>query len=429
MVSSLSLLFVLLLCLTLFFFFSLRKQRTIKKSSSPPPTGPKGLPLIGNLHQLDNSALHKQLWHLSKTYGPIFSLKLGFRPTIVVSSSRLAKEVMNTYDLEFCDRPLMVGQQKLSYNGVDMGFSPYSDYWREIRKICSIHIFSAKRVSSFSSLKLYEVKKMIEKISKQASSSQVTNLNDTLINLTSTIICEGCLWKEEGVERSRFHGLLSELEATLAKFFVPDFIPFFGWIDKLSGLYGRLDKTFKELNSFYEEILNEHLDPNRQKSFDYEEEDFIDVLLHLKNQNSFSFDFTYDHIKALTTNMLSAGTDTSAATAVWAMTALMKNPRIMHKVQAEVRNVGGNKGFIDQDDIQKFSYLKAVIKETLRLFLPAPLLLPRETRKKCTIDNGRYEIEAKTLVYVNAWAIQRDPQVWKDPEDFYPRGSYLKMKN
>ncbi|KAF7844855.1 cytochrome P450 83B1-like [Senna tora] len=418
------LLLLLLLCLTLFFFFSLRKQRTIKKSSSPPPTGPKGLPLIGNLHQLDNSALHKQLWHLSKTYGPIFSLKLGFRPTIVVSSSRLAKEVMNTYDLEFCDRPLMVGQQKLSYNGVDITFSPNNDYWREIRKICAIHIFSAKRVSSFSSLKLYEVKQMIEKISRQASSSQVTNLNETLINLTSTIICRvafGKRYEEEGVERSRFHGLLNELQALMASFFVSDFIPFFGWIDKLSGLYSRLDKTFKELDSFFEEILNEHLHPNTQKSFDHhEEEDFIDVLLHLKNQNSFSFDFTYDHIKAITMDMLAAGTDTSAATTVWAMTALMKNPRIMHKVQAEVRNVGGNKGFIDQDGIQKLPYLKAVIKETFRLFLPAPLLVPRETNKKCTLDNGRHEIEAKTLVYVNAWAIQRDPQVWKDPEDFYP---------
>ncbi|KAF7844854.1 cytochrome p450 83b1-like protein [Senna tora] len=89
--------------------------------------------------------------------------------------------------------------------------------------------------------------------------------------------------------------------------------------------------------------------------------------------------------------MLAAGTDTSAATVVWAKTALMKNSREMHRVQAEVRNVGANKGFIDQDDIQKLPYLKAVIKETFRLFLPAPLL-----------------------------AIQRDPQVWKDPEDFYP---------
>ena len=100
------------------------------------------------------------------------------------------------------------------------------------------------------------------------------------------------------------------------------------------------------------------------------------------------------------------------------MTALIKNPRVMKKVQEEIRSVGGNKDFIDEEDIQKLPYFKAVIKETLRLHLPAPLLAPRETNEKCLI-NG-FEIPAKTLVCVNAWAIHRDLETWKDPEEFYP---------
>lgn len=104
---------------------------------------------------------------------------------------------------------------------------------------------------------------------------------------------------EEGAERSRFHDLLNELQALMATFFVSDYIPFLGWIDKLTGLQARLERNFKELDAFYEEIINEHLDPNRQKSSD-EEDDIIDVLLQLKKQHSFSFDLTYDHIKAVT---------------------------------------------------------------------------------------------------------------------------------
>lgn len=90
----------------------------------------------------------------------------------------------------------------------------------------------------------------------------------------------------------------------------------------------------------------------------------------------------------------------------------------MKKVQEEIRNLEGKKDFLDEDDIQKFPYFQAVIKETLRLHLPAPLLVQRETNEKCILDG--YEIPAKTLVYVNAWAIQRDPEAWKDPEEFYP---------
>ncbi|KAK7390163.1 hypothetical protein VNO78_25462 [Psophocarpus tetragonolobus] len=90
----------------------------------------------------------------------------------------------------------------------------------------------------------------------------------------------------------------------------------------------------------------------------------------------------------------------------------------MKKVQEEIRSLSGRKAFIEEDEVQNFSYLRAVIKETLRLHLPAPLLIPRETSKKCVI--GGYEIPAKTFIYVNAWAIHRDPVAWKDPEEFIP---------
>ncbi|CAL5205838.1 unnamed protein product [Lathyrus oleraceus] len=98
------------------------------------------------------------------------------------------------------------------------------------------------------------------------------------------------------------------------------------------------------------------------------------------------------------------------------MTALMNNPRVMNKVQMEMRN-------LYEDDIEKLPYLKSVVKETLRLFPPSPLLLPRETLENCNIDG--YEIKPKTLVYVNAWAIARDSENWEDAEEFYPERFFM----
>ncbi|KAL2337548.1 hypothetical protein Fmac_011994 [Flemingia macrophylla] len=299
-----------------------------------------------------------------------------------------------------------------------MSFSPYGNYWREIRKLCVVHVLSSRRVSSFYSIRLSEVKQMIRKISSHASSSKVTNLNEVLISLTSAIICRtafGRRYKDEGTEMSRFHGLLSECEAMLGVLFVSDCIPFLGWIDKLMGMHARLEKSFKELDQFSQAVVDEHMDPNRKTS---QEEDIIDVLLQLKKQRSFSIDLTNDNIKAVFVDLLIAATDTTAATAVWVMTELVKHPRVMKKVQEEIRNWGGKKDFLDEDDTQNFPYFKAVIKETLRLHPPLPLLVPRETNSKCIIEG--YEIAAKTLVYVNAWAIHRDPGTWKDPEEFLP---------
>ncbi|KAL1331274.1 cytochrome P450 83B1-like [Arachis ipaensis] len=428
MVPPLIFLLFLTLPLSLFFFF-FQKQRTLVNKNKAFPPGPRGLPIIGNLHQLNNSSLYLQLFELSKKYGPIFSLQLGLRPVIVISSPKLAKEALKNHDREFAGRPNLIAQQKLSYNGLEMFFSQNNDYWREIRKLCVSHLLSAKRVSSFSSIREFEVRQLIKKISSHASSEKVTNLNEVLMALTSTIICRiafGRRYEDEGVERSKFHSLFNEFQAMLITLFVSDYIPFLGWIDRLKGLHARLDRIFKELDEFCQEVIDEHMNPNKDIS---EGEDIIDVLLQLKKQHSFSFDLTYDHIKAVLSDIIVAATDTTAATAVWAMTALIKNPRVMKKVQEEIKNFGGQKYFLKEEDIQKCIYFKAVMKETLRLYLPGPLLMPKETTEKCTIDG--YEIPAKTIVYINAWTIHRDSEAWENPEEFYPErflGSSIDFK-
>ena len=100
------------------------------------------------------------------------------------------------------------------------------------------------------------------------------------------------------------------------------------------------------------------------------------------------------------------------------MTELVKRPNLMKKAQDGVRSCIGNKGFVTESDTDQLQYLKMIVKETFRLHPPAPLLLPRETMKHFKIDG--YDIPPKTLLYVNVWAIGRDPEYWKDPEEFIP---------
>lgn len=109
-------------------------------------------------------------------------------------------------------------------------------------------------------------------------------------------IAFGRRYEDEGSDKSRFHVLLNELQAMMSTFFVSDYIPFMGWIDKLKGLHARLEWNFKEFDKFYQEVIDEHMDPNRQHA---EEQDMVDVLLQLKNDRSLSIDLTYDHIKGV----------------------------------------------------------------------------------------------------------------------------------
>lgn len=112
------------------------------------------------------------------------------------------------------------------------------------------------------------------------------------------------------------------------------------------------------------------------------------------------------------------GIESSSTTIDWALCEMMKNPRVLKKAQDEIREVFNRKGKIDETGIEEMQFLKLVIKETLRLHPPAPLLFPKECRETCKI-NG-FDIPTKAKVIINAWAIGRDPKYWNDPESFIP---------
>lgn len=410
------LLFLLAIPILLFLIKKHRKNEVL----NPTLPGPPRLPVIGNLHQLDTSALHRYLYQLSKTYGPLMSLQLGFMPVLVVSSAKMAEEVLKTQDRVFSGRHPFFGGQKLSRNGLDLVFAPYGDYYREMRKICNLHLFSSKRVQSFRSIREDEVSQMIKKISKLGLECKLTNLSEIMLSVTSAIICRitfGWRYDDAGCGRTKLQSLLHDVQAVAGGFFFSDYFPHMGWVDRITGQSNWVDKTCKELDMFLQEAIDEHLDHGNRGEDD--QEDFTDVLLHLQNDHSFSIDLNLDHIKSVLMDIFVAGTDTSAATVVWAMTELMRNPTVMNKLQEEVRNIiGENDGVIDENDIQKLAYLKAVVKEVMRLHPPAPLMVPHETTQKCNVVG--YEIQPKTVVYINAWAIGRDPDSWKNPEEFFP---------
>ncbi|XP_042475265.1 cytochrome P450 71B10-like [Macadamia integrifolia] len=392
------------------------KSKQVRRTNLPP--GPSKLPIIGNLHQLGELPF-RSLRELSKEYGPIMQLQLGRMPTLVVSSAELASEILKSHDLESCSRPDLKGTRRLSYNFLDIAFGPYTEYWREMRKLTVLELFSVKRVQSFRFIREEEVSEMMSLISKSSSSATPINLNEMFFNLTDEIICRvafGRSYKGRGFDDGRFGDAIKEAVAILGSFSATDFFPYVGWIlDRFTGLHGRQEKCFLEFDHFYQNVIDEHLKNERDGS---EQEDIIDVLLKVGQDQKGGGSLSNDHIKGMLMNIFLGAVDTSAVVLAWAMTELAKNPEVMMKLQDEIRSTVRKKGKVVEEDIEQLKFLKMVVKETLRLHSPIPLLIPRETRQHFTIKG--YDIYPKTRVLVNVWAIGRDPKYWNKPEEFMP---------
>ncbi|KAL2553795.1 Cytochrome [Forsythia ovata] len=387
-----------------------------------PPSPPK-LPVIGNLHQLGLFP-HRSLQALSKRYGPLMMIHLGRVPAVIVSTADAAREVMKNQDVIFSNRPKLSIIDKIIYDSKDIAFAPYGEYWRQVRSICVLQLLSNKRVQSFRRIREEEMSRMILKIRHLSSSSaSYINLSDILVTLTNDIICRVALGRRysDAEESTKFESMLKELAELLGTFNPGDYIPWLNWIKRVNGFEARVEKLARWFDDFFEGVVEEHR--NRKKgetnlNDSGDETDLVDILLEIQRESNSSSPIETDTIKAVIFDIFAAGTDTTYTALEWAMAELLKHPKTMEKLQNEVRQVAGSKLEITEDDLEKMLYLKAVMKESLRLHPPLPLLLPRE----CTQDSAilGYDIAVGTRVIINSWAIARDPLSWENPEDFCP---------
>ncbi|KAM7498402.1 hypothetical protein LguiA_022816 [Lonicera macranthoides] len=380
--------FPLYFAFVLFLFMIVKHQKDTKAQSTNPklPPGPQKLPLIGNLHQLTGSLPHHSLRDLAKKYGPIMHLQLGEVSAIVVSSPQAAKEVMQTHDLIFADRPQLLAIKIMSYDSTGIAFAPYGNYWRQVRKICILELLSAKRVHSFKSIREEEVRNLIGSISTLVGIQvNFTEKIGSFINDTTSRAAFGkkCKYQDE------FIAVTKEAAKLAGGFDVPDIFPSLKFLHGISRMKPALEKLHRRMDKILDDIINEH--KVREKAVMIngdisDEEDLVDVLLKLQESVDLNFPLTANNVKAIILDIFSAGTETSSTTIEWAMSEMMRNPKVMEHAQDEVRRVLKGKGEIEETDIQELHYLKMVIKETLRLHPPAPLLLPRQSRERCEIN-------------------------------------------
>ncbi|KAL7186710.1 hypothetical protein ACSBR2_028439 [Camellia fascicularis] len=410
--------FSILCTLFLFVFIVLKTGKRSKTNNlaSKLPPGPRKLPLIGNLHQLAGSLPHHALRDLANKHGPLISLQFGEVPTVIISSPEIAKEVMKTHDLIFSTRPQILATKIMTYGFTNIAFAPYGEYWRQIRKICTLELLSAKRVQSFRSIREEESSNFIRWIASKAGSP--INLTQKIYSSAYTVTSRAAFGNKTKDQES-YILIMKETVKAASGFNIADFYPSAEWLHLISGIKSKIEKLQKEADRILGNIINEHIAGKATETGkDKADEDLVDALLKYHDHGTNEFSLTIDNIKAVIQDIFSAGSETSATTVDWAMSEMMKNPRIMRKAQAEVRQVFNGKGKVDETGIQELNYLKLVIKETLRLHPALPLLLPRECGQRSEI-NG-YEIPVKTKVIINVWAIGRDPNYWSDPECFRP---------
>ncbi|XVE67051.1 hypothetical protein DITRI_Ditri08aG0129100 [Diplodiscus trichospermus] len=412
-----------ILLLWFFFVFLLVLRR-----KKPYPPGPRGYPIIGNMKMM-NQLTHRGLAQLSKQYGKagLLHLSIGKMHMVAVSTPEMAREVLQVQDSVYSNRPANDAVIYLTYDRADMAFANYGPFWRQMRKICVMKVFSRKRAESWASVR-EEVASTVETVMKNLGSP--VNIGDLVFALTRNITYRAAFGSFSRDGQDDFIKILQEFSKLFGAYNVADFFPWLGWINNGQEFRNRLVKARASLDRFIDHIIDEHLvkrNTGKDGKDDHDvEDDMVDELMAFYGEDvsngeddssQSAVKFTKDNIKAIIMDVMFGGTETVASSIEWAMAELMKNPEELKKVQQELADVVGLNRVVHESDVENLTYFKCAIKETLRLHPPIPLLL-HET----TVDSvlAGYHVPAKSRVMINAWAIGRDPSSWKDPDVFKP---------
>ncbi|KAL4187184.1 hypothetical protein AMTRI_Chr09g17640 [Amborella trichopoda] len=383
-----------------------------RKSPKLPP-GPKGLPLLGSLLELGNRP-HAALATLAKTHGPLMTLRLGLRTVVVASSSDMAKEVCQKNDHALASRFAPEAIKVDSHDQYSIAWGGISPLWRNVRRVSTTHLFTKQQVASQEFLHHQKVQQMVGIIEKDCAAKRAVAIRRvaflTGINLLSNMIFSVDVVDPEA---SEFKQLLSSLGEELGRPNVADYFPLLRHFD-LQGIQRRAAGCIKKLHQIFNEKIEERL--RFRESGQPRCGDFLDILLDPIDAKGSKF--SRAEILSLIIELYFGGSESNSITVEWAMAELLHNPAQMATVKQELSEKVGHQRAVEEADMDRLPYLQAVIKESLRLHPPGPLLLPR--RADATVEIAGFVIPKHTTVVINVWAISREARTWENPTTFSP---------
>uniref|UniRef100_A0ACD6A911 Uncharacterized protein n=1 Tax=Avena sativa TaxID=4498 RepID=A0ACD6A911_AVESA len=392
--------------------------RRRRRSGLPP--GPMGLPIVGSLPFIDLN-LHTYFAGLAARHGPILSIQLGSKLDIVVSSPDLAREVLRDQDAAFANRVMPDAGSALSFGGEEniLG-SPVGPTWRLQRRLCVHEMLSPAGLASVHGLRMREFRSTLRYLHASATSGRPVDVGSQMFLNTMNVIT-GAMWggtvcsdAERATVGAEFRGLVDELTAMLGTPNVSDLFPALAPLD-LQGIRGKMEG----IRARFDQMLTRIIQQRQEQEGGGGTDDFLDRMLRMENEGGDGKTaFTMDHVKSMLLEMVVGGTETTSTTVEWAMAEVMHNPEVLSKVRQELDAVVGRDAVVEESHLPQLHYLRMVVKETLRLHPPLPLLVPHSPSTTSTV--GGYSVPEGSRVFINVWAIQRNPLVWNEPVEFNP---------
>ncbi|KAH9767509.1 Phenylalanine N-monooxygenase [Citrus sinensis] len=411
------------------------EQKTMKQRLTLPP-GPAAWPIVGNLPEIwRNKPAFKWIHSVMKELKTNIScIRLGNVHVIPVTSPEIALEVLKDNDSIFATRPLTMGTEYSSRGFLSVAVVPWGQQWKKMRKMVASHVLSSARLNSLISKRREEADNLVRFIYNQcresASAATVVDVRLATRHYCGNVIRKMMFnrryfgeGKEDGgpgfEEEEHVESLFVALQH-LYSFTLSDYVPWMRVFD-LEGHEKIISAAMKTANKYHDSIIDERVHQRRRhhdnKKEAHKDQDLLDVLISAKDENGVPL-LSIDEIKSQCMDLTLATVDNPSNAAEWAIAEMINQPEILQKATEEIDRVVGKERLVQESDVPQLNYIKACLREVLRLHPVAPFNLPHVSTRDATIAG--YFIPKGSHVLLSRIGLGRNPNVWKDPLKFIP---------
>ncbi|KAF7840648.1 cytochrome P450 77A1 [Senna tora] len=417
---------VLLLIFAFFFLrFWWRRWSTTGSGPKNLPPGPPGWPIVGNLFQVILQRRHfiYVVRDLREKYGPIFTMQMGQRTLVIVTSADLIHEALIQRGPLFASRPadspirLIFSMGKCAINS-----AVYGPLWRSLRRNFVSEMISPLRIKQCAWIRKWAVEAHMKRIQMEAHENGfVEVMSNCRLTICSILICLCFGAKITEMRIKTIESILKDVMIiTLPK--LPDFLPI------LTPLFRREVREARKLRKSQVELIaplirsrKAYVQSNGRIN---ENSEMVSAIGAAYVDSLFELDVPgrgklgEEELVTLVSEVISAGTDTSATALEWALLHLVMDQAIQDRLYKEIVDCVGENGVVSETDVEKMPYLGAVVKETFRRHPPSHFVLSHAATAETEL--GGYTIPADASVeFYTAW-LTEDPSMWEDPNEFRP---------
>ncbi|XP_056261449.1 cytochrome P450 2K1-like isoform X1 [Seriola aureovittata] len=411
--SSVSLLGTIMILLLVYLVstFSFTSQEDKKE-----PPGPRPLPLLGNLLQMDLKRPYKTLLRFSKKYGSVFTIYMGAKKVVVLAGYKTVKEALVNYAEEFGDRdPMLIMHEVSQGHGV---LWSNGESWKEMRRFALTNLRDYGMGKKACEDKISEETHYLTEVFKKFK-GEAFDTTQPVNYAVSNIICSMVYGSRFEYDDPEFTSMVDRANGTIQLVGSPSIQVYnlFPWIGRWIAnrkLFHKLYDANKKMNLELIRRLKETLNPEMCRGF-------VDAFLvrkqHLEKSEITNSHFHNENLLMTVIHLFAAGTETTSTTLRWGLLFMAKYPKIQDQVQEELSRVIGSRQ-VQVEDRKNLPFTDAVIHETQRLANIIPFSLPHKTSQDITFQG--YFIKKGTTVFPLLTSVLYDESEWEKPYSFYP---------